>query len=202
MKRIVLAAAVAIATSLGWTAASAETKQLEYDQVTLDRVLFATSLKWYVLKSMAVSRNVLYYRKYALPVIDDQIGPFEKIKNITSFACQRNSRLLDHVVVHVPQWVSVRTIDEGGWYSKIELRILLDGATFTTVGEYRSKEFFIDITEDNRNSMLELLDSSEIIIEFGPAREQIRIRQAPRTPDGTGNIDGFLEQVVPTFRRR
>jgi hypothetical protein len=73
------------------------------EQVTLDRVVFITSPKWYVLKDLAVSKNVLYFRKYAIAVIDERLGPIEKTKNIASFACQRDSRLWDHWVVHLPR---------------------------------------------------------------------------------------------------
>jgi hypothetical protein len=171
------------------------------EQVSLDRVVFVTSPKWYVLKNKAVPKNILYFRKYALAVIDGRLAPIDKVKNIANFACQRNSQLRDHVVVYVPRWADLKTIDERSWTSEMELRVLIDDTTFKTVGEYRDKEFFIDITDVNRESMMELLTSSEIVIEFGPAQERIGIRQASRTPDGTGNIEGFLDQLVPDISK-
>jgi hypothetical protein len=90
----------------------------------------------------------------------------------------------------------------------MELRILIDDATFSTVGEYnisekknRDKEFFIDFTDVNRNSMLELLTSSKVVIEFGPTQERIGIRQISRTPDGAGDIEGFLDEFVPQISK-
>jgi hypothetical protein len=178
------------------------------EQVTLDRVVFVTSPKWYVLRDLAVIKDVLYFRKYALAVIDERLGPAEKVKNITTFACKRDSRLWDHWAIHLPAWVKLQTIDENAWISKMDLRVMTDDGTFTADGEYfistkknRDKEFFIDLTPVNRISMLGLLASSRIIVEFGPAQERIGIRQMSRTPDGTGNIEGFVDVFVPEISK-
>jgi hypothetical protein len=124
------------------------------------------------------------------------------VKNIASFVCPLNSQVWNHFAVHLPRWVDLRTIDERAWVSEMKLRIRIDRATFGAVGEYlfsktnEDTEFFIDITGVNRDSMLELLTSSEIVVEFGPEQERIEIRQMSRTPNG-GDVEGFIDAVVP-----
>jgi hypothetical protein len=166
------------------------------EQVTLDRVTFITGTKWYVMRDNTAPKgvNVLYFRKYALPVIDGNLD-VDRIKNLVNFACQKNGKLWDHVVVYFPKWVDLQTIDERSWLPEMRLRISIDRSTLKTGGEYKAKELYIDVTDANRQSMLELLTSSEVVIEFGPAQERIEIRQVAR--DGTADVEGFFDSVVP-----
>lgn len=164
------------------------------ESLTLDRVLFATSKRWYVSKNRAVDRNVLYFRKFSFAVIDDKLAP-NKTKNIVSFGCQRNINYLDHFTIYIPEWITLKTIDEKSWVSRFELRVAVDDGTFTTPAEYRNKEIYVDLTGDNRDQLLRLLSSENVRFEFGPAQERIAIYQSDRTPEG-GNLDGFIGDLA------
>ena len=167
------------------------------DNITLDHVLFVASPKWHLLRQRAVEDGTLFFRKFSFPVIDDiqQTGA-KNIKNIISYGCQRNPRVSDFVVIHLPTWVRLKTIDTDSWVSRLDLHIAIDRLSFTAVGEYRKREFFIDLNDEFRESLLKLLISEQILIEFGPKDERINIRQMYRTPNG-GNVVGYLDEIVP-----
>jgi hypothetical protein len=108
--------------------------QITADSLTLDRVLFVTSKRWYVFENKAVDRNVLYFRKFSFAVIDDKLAP-DKTKNIISFGCQRNTNYLDHFTIYIPDWIALKTVDEKSWISRFELRVAVDDGTFTAPAE-------------------------------------------------------------------
>lgn len=168
------------------------------DNVTLDRVSFVSSPKWHLLRQVAISENILHFKKYAFPVVDgkSQLDNISKLKNIMSYGCQRSNRTLDYVVFALPSWVRLNTIDTNGWISQLDLRILIDRGSFTAVGEYKDRQLFIDLNDDFKNNLLKLLVSEKIIIEFGPKNEQIIVYQKHRTTEG-GNVVGFLDEAVP-----
>jgi hypothetical protein len=124
MRKLLLTTAAALMLTAGIARAQHE------EQVTLDRVVFVTSQKWFVLKDMAVVSNVLRFRKYALAVVDDQLTPV-KTKNVASFVCAPAGRTWDHLAVHLPGWVKLKTIDERAWVSSMGLRVKMDRAMFT-----------------------------------------------------------------------
>jgi hypothetical protein len=167
------------------------------DDVTLDRVFFVSSPKWYLLRQKAVSDNSLWFRKFAFPVVDGkQQVEMQDLKNIMSYVCKRDSKTLDYVIFHLPKWVHSDTIDHNDWISRIDLRIAIDKSTFTAVGEYRDRELSIDLTREWGESLLKLLISENIAVEFGPHTERINLRQLYRTPTG-GDIVGFFDDAVP-----
>ena len=111
--------------ALFWTVMPLAWAQTTSDDLTLDRVMFATSKRWYVFESKAVDRNVLYFRKYSFAVIDEKLAP-DKTKNIINFGCQRNTNYLDHFTIYTPNWIALKTIDEKSWISRFELRVAVD----------------------------------------------------------------------------
>jgi hypothetical protein len=176
----------------GVNAVSAEEK------VWLNRVLFAASTEWFVFSKKSLSEDGLIYRKYAIPVIDGQITMDRGIKNLLNLTCRRNRQPLDHITLYVPEWIALKTIDERSWISRMELRILTDHETFTTISEYRARELYIDINPDNRRQITNLLASKEIAIEFGPSDERINIYQSATTPGG-GNMNGFVKELLTSY---
>jgi len=42
------------------------------ENINSDRVFFVASTKWHLIRDKAVEQNILLFRKYAFPVIDDK----------------------------------------------------------------------------------------------------------------------------------
>jgi hypothetical protein len=173
-------------------------KALAEESITSDRVFFVASTKWHLIRDKAVDQNnILLFRKYAFPVVDDkQRVEMIDVKNVMSYGCQRNNRNYDFVAFHLPSWIHFSGIETDGWISQLDLRVSTDKLGFTAVGEYRKRELFIDLNEDFKDKLLKLIVSDQITIEFGPKNERIAIHQMHRTPSG-GNVAGFLDDAVP-----
>jgi hypothetical protein len=158
-----------VATAAVLLASDVQNSARAEDGISLDRVIFAASPKWHLLRGKAIGPgNVLIFRKYSFPVTDGiiQLEDITRIKNIMSYGCQRNSRISDYVAFHLPKWIQLNSIDANKWISRMDLRIAIDKGTFTAVGEYKGMELFIDLNDDFRNNLLRLLVSEEIMIEF------------------------------------
>jgi len=168
------------------------------ENITLDRVSFVASQKWYLLRGRAaLEQDILIFRKYAFPVIDEnQYTKLSDVKNIISFGCQRTNRHLDYISFHIPPWIQLNGIDRGNWISQLDLRILGDGFSFTPVAEYRNGTLFVDLNDVFKDQLLRLIVSDKIFVEFGPKNERIVVYQMYRTPSG-GNVVGFIDDVVP-----
>jgi hypothetical protein len=171
---------------------------LALSNTTLDHAVFVASPKWHFLRQKAVAEGgTLYFRKFSFPVIDDiQYTHLADIKNIMSYGCQRTNRHPDFIVFHIPTWIDLKGINPDGWISQLDVHLAVDRLTFTAVGEYRSRELFIDLSDDNRDGIFKLLISEEILVEFGPKSERISIYQKNRSPTG-GNIAGYMDDIVP-----
>jgi hypothetical protein len=165
------------------------------ETIRLDQVLFVTSPDWYVIQRRAVQDGQLTFRQYALPVINSKVRP-DTLTNILNLQCSQRGN--DYLTVHVPDWVTLTTIDEQSWISRAELRVLVDDMTFKTSAEYRRKEFFIDADPDRFDEFMSLLASKQLIIEFGPSDERTRIYRTTKMPDG-GDINRFIKDKLPSW---
>jgi len=193
----VLKAALATLTvsylSALWNDARAEEKP------TLARVFFVVSPKWYLLKKKALEENILIFRKYSIPVIDEKMQTeIERVKNILDYGCQRTTQHSDYIVFHLPEWVELESVDRKEWIPRLNLRVALDGLkyTFDAEGEFKNGSLFVDLTDQFKENLMRLLVSEEAIIDFGQKSERLTILQRYRTPDGRGNIAGFIEDAV------
>lgn len=176
---------------------TAPAEQDTLKNVTLDRVVFVTSQKWYLLREKAIFQNTLMFKKYSFLVIDGKqhLEETKDLKNIMSYGCQRTNRDRDYIVFHLPSLVHLNGIEPDGWISQLDLHILADKFSFTAVGEFHNRELFIDFNDDFGDKLLKLIVSDKIIVEFGPKSERITVQQMYRTPSG-GNVVGFLDNAV------
>jgi hypothetical protein len=115
------------------------------------------------------------------------------------YGCQRTRNYSDYVVFHFPAWIKLQSIDSKQWLPKMDLRIALDGLkhTFTAEGEFKNGSLFVDLNDQFREGLMRLLVSEEAIIEFGPKDERLTVLQKATTPNGKGDIVGFIDDVVP-----
>ena len=45
-------------------------------------------------------------------------------------------------------------------------------------------------------NLLKLIAADEVIIDYGASEERLKIEQRTRTPDGKGDVIGFIEEFV------
>jgi hypothetical protein len=170
---------------------------LALENITLDRLIFVSSPKWHFLRQRALAQDILLFRKYSFPVIDDKmkLDDISTVTNSMMYGCQRTARYSDYVQFEFPTWIELKGIDSNSWISQIDLRIAIDKRTFTAVGEYRNRELAVDLNDTQKDNLLRLLVSEETVIEFGPNNERLTLYQKYRTPSG-GNIVGFMDDIV------
>jgi hypothetical protein len=56
--------------------------------------------------------------------------------------------------------------------------------------------FFIDLNEQQRENLFKLVAADQIIIDYGVSEGRLNIQQRTRSPDGKGNVVGFIEDFV------
>jgi hypothetical protein len=167
------------------------------DSISLSRVFFVTSHKWYVLRNMAFDDDVLMFRKYSFSVIDGKIGGPEKTKDIVDFGCQRNNRHLDYVVFHFPHW-ALSGLNESDWKPRLPLHIGINNLslTFDAEGELKNAAIFVDLSDRYKLNLLKMITAQTIMVDYGVDGSLIRIEQRTRTPDGEGDVTKFVNDFV------
>lgn len=166
------------------------------DLVSLSKVTFVTSPKWYIFKSHALDDDVLMFRKYSFAVIDGNIAGPEKTKNILDFGCQRTSRSSDYVVFHFPSWINtgMRAAD---WKPRLPLHIGINSLslTFDAEAEFKNSGIFVDLDDLHRLNLLKMITAQSITVDYG-SDQRLNIEQRTRTADGEGDVAGFVDDFV------
>ena len=167
------------------------------ETIGLSQVTFVTSPKWYVINRTALDGDTLIFRKYSFSVIDGEIGGIEKTKNIFDYGCQRSSRYSDYLVFHFPSWAR-SGLDNKRWVPRLRLNVALNElrVTFEVEGEYKNNSIFVDLNDQQRQNLSELMAAGEIVIDYGLSGERLQIEQRMLTPDGEGDVAGFIEEFV------
>ncbi len=125
------------------------------------------------------------------------MGGMDKTKNIFDFGCQRSRRYTDYLVFHLPTWVK-SGLENDKWIPHLRLNIALNAlsSTFDADGEYKNGSIFVDLNEQQKDNLFKLLAANDITIDYGVAEARLSIEQRTRTPDGNGNVVGFIEDLV------
>jgi hypothetical protein len=170
---------------------------MDKGKIELNHVRFVTSPRWYVIQRSAFDDEMLIFRKYSFSLIDGSLGGVEKTKNILDFGCQRNSKYLDYLVFHFPNWAH-SGLDSTEWLPRLHLNIALNKLSFTleAEGEYKNNSIFIDFNEQQQQHLIRLMAADEILVDYGTPKERLNIEQRTQTPDGAGNVVGFIEDLV------
>jgi hypothetical protein len=132
-----------------------------------------------------------------LYIRDGKLNLESGIANALFVVCQ--NKYDDVVVFHIPAGVELKSIRRDQWVSKMEVRVLADDVGSSFEAEYIKGDIFIDITPKTRDSLMHIIDSRQVSVEFGPQQERLEIYQADKTPDGKGDLRGFLREAAPMF---
>jgi hypothetical protein len=148
-------------------------------------------------KKIALDGGMLIFRKYSFSVIDGEIAGIERTKNIFDFGCQRSNRYLDYLVFHFPSWASTG-LENQAWVPRLRLKIALNElrVTFDAEGEYKNSSIFVDLNDEQAQNIFKLIAADQIIIDYGVSEKRLNIEQRARTPDGKGDVVGFIEDFV------
>jgi hypothetical protein len=167
------------------------------DLVSLSRVTFVTSPKWYILKNEALDGDVLMFRKYSFSVIDGKIAGAEKTKDILDFGCQRTSRYSDYVVFHFPNWTN-NGISRADWKPRLPLQIGINGLslTFNAEAEFKNGGLFVDLDDLHRLNLLKMMTAQSITVDYGVNDARLNLEQRTRASDGEGNVVNFVDDFV------
>lgn len=171
--------------------------------IGLARVLFVTTPKWYQLANNIREDDVLIFRRYAISVIDGKIETEPgSVKNIYDFGCQRSAKHPDYVVFHFPAWIDLKGVARSDWIPKMPLNVALNEHknTFEAQGEFKNGALFIDLDDFYRDNMLRLMAAEETIVQM-PSGDRLNVLQRTRTPDGKGDIAGFVDEMVPVISK-
>jgi hypothetical protein len=150
-----------------------------------------------VIKRIALDGDTLIFRRYSFSVIGAEIGGMEKTKNIFDFGSQRNVRYSDYLVFHFPGRAR-SSFENSSWIPRLALNIALNNLSITldAQGEYKHSALFIDFNDQQQQNLFELIAADEILIDYGVSGERLKSEQRTRTPDGKGNVAGFIEEFV------
>jgi hypothetical protein len=159
----------------------------------ISKVTFVASPKWYLLKAKALDGDTLVFRKYSF-ALD---GEMTNEKNIVDFGCQKNARNWDYLVFHFPDWASFG-LEKNSWNPHLRINVALNelSLTFDADAEFKNNSLFIDLNEPQHENLFKLMAASEITIDYGFSDARQKIHQADRTPDGKGNVTGFIDDMV------
>jgi len=173
------------------------------DPISLGRVTFVTSPKWYLLRNMALDDDVLTFRKYSFAVIDGKIAGVDKTKNILDFGCQRTDRFVDYVVFHFPNWANTG-LSNSDWKPKLPLHVGINNLslTFDAEAELKNGNVFIDLNDRYKQNLLKAMTAQSIVVDFGFGDKRLNIEQRTRMHDGEGDVVGFVDDFVTQILSR
>ena len=165
----------------------------------LSRIEFLSSTAWYTVDNFPKKQSPrglpsLTFRKFYIRSIDGEFVP-GVLDNIIFLECPPHRPA--YLVIHIPDDVIIRTIGHDEWISETELRVLIDNASMRLTAEYVKGDFFIDFTRDSVDNLIALLMAKSVTVEFGEQTERISIYTEDKMPDGKGNLQGFLDEMVP-----
>lgn len=66
--------------------------------------------------------------------------------------------------------------------------------TFKVQGEFKNGALFIDLDDFYRDNLLRLMAAEETIVQM-PSADRLNVLQRTRTPDGKGDIAGFVGEM-------
>lgn len=123
-------------------------------------------------------------------------------KNIYDFACQRSTKYPDYVVFHFPDWIELKGVARSDWIPNMPLNVALNQRknTFEAQGEFKNGALFIDLNDLYRDNLLKLIAADETIVQL-PSGERLTVLQQAKTPDGKGDISGFIDESVPVISK-
>jgi hypothetical protein len=170
--------------------------------IELARVQFVTPPRWYQFGNNIREDDVLIFRRYAISVIDGKIQTeLGSVKNIYDFGCQRSARHPDYVVFHFPEWIDLKGVARTDWIPKMPLNVALnERKSFEAQGEFKNGALFIDLDDFYRDNLLRLMAAEETIVQM-PSGDRLSVLQRARTPDGKGDIVGFVDEIVPVISK-
>lgn len=167
---------------------------------SLDRAMFMTSTDWYLIDNFPGSGlpdGLLIFRRfYAVDVGGNLVGG---LANTISFVCQRGHP--NYLLVHLPEEASIKTIDRSTWISQAELRVRADNFTTRFTAEFNNGDFFIDFADDSIQALTQVLNSKNVMIEFGPGDERLSLYAGDVSANGKGNLKELLRAEVPTLMK-
>ena len=133
-------------------------------------VWFVASPKWYIIENHAFSKEgILLFRKYAAPVKRGSLkSDLADIRNLMIYGCQKSSRYSDYVQWVVPKWVRFNSLEGEGWVPKMDLSVSIDEVGFTSVGEYKNYELFLDVSSLPGGNASRIAASGKIDVAIMP----------------------------------
>src|ERR1700730_6840580 len=172
---------------------------LSSQELSLMNTMFVSSTDWFLIDGLPArnpqrrAREELF-RKYFIYIIDDKIDPRGAgyLANTTSFMCQKDA--YNFLMFHIPDDVSTK-IQRDERIPSMGVQILADDVSANFSGEYINGDIFIDLTLEQTNLVLRVMEARNIIVEFGPGKERLRLYQGDRAPNGTTDLKRFFTYV-------
>jgi hypothetical protein len=170
----------------------------------LDHAYFASSTDWFLIDNYPTPKRAdptksLIFRRFYFVYVDGSLHE-GGIANTISFVCQR--RHLDHILIHLPEIADIKGIrPRKQWFARTELRVLADDVGAKFDAEYIDGDFFVDFTEDTKESLDDVLKSRDLTIEFGPLNERLLLYTGDTDPTGRANFKGALRDFMPVLTR-
>lgn len=169
----------------------------------LSSFTFKTHTFWVTIPGKILDRQGrMIFRRFSVLADNDGKIDFDiGMPNTMMFWCSKNSP--DVLVFHLHDSLTLKSFRLDSWEPKLDINILRDtgsGHSLSSAykGEYIKGDIFIDLTRDNAQELVSTMESSDVVIDFGDAGDQIHYEVMAKDKSGA-NINGFLSEMMKEF---
>jgi len=153
--------AMAICGAALWASLASHPALGEESNITdIGKKIFVSSGRWYQFQK-DFSRGI--YHLYAALVEDG--GDLLDAPNLIVLDCKHSP---PYITVHFPSYYSFSTFSNSDWLPETKVYARNESSTFKFTAELNRNEIYIDINEDSRSNLYDLLSSSSMELRFGP----------------------------------
>lgn len=175
----------------------------------LNSFAFIMPTYWILWREKAIDNEQALFRRYSLLIERSNLTEIDSGKtqdvhllehpgsfiNSMIYNCQRDRRKSDFITIHLPESAHPKSFDYHEWVSRLEVRILADGASSTVGGEYIQGDLFMDANALGSARFLSLLSASRLIFEFGEKNDRVSFAVAEQI--GNAKIGSFIREALP-----
>lgn len=175
-----------------------------------NRIAFFGSTEWVLIKKMATWKGDLLFRRYAVKVAnpdgDTEFNPATfkldivdatSLTNHQIYLCRRNGQNPDHLTLHLPENIELRSFKLNSWKNDLELRTLADGQSRRWKSEFIRGDFFVDLRPATRDDFGALITATRVTYEFGEQND--RVHHVTTDQFASFNIRYFMRQAIPSL---
>jgi hypothetical protein len=173
---------------------------------------FIMAPTWVIMPGQEIRNGKLMFRRFSLGLQKsnfdevrakgggvEAIGPAGTLFNTMLYVCPRNE--IDHLTFHMPDQVELNSFGRDGRVPSLQVNIRADASATKFEAEYIKGDLFVDADGSGHlKDFLDLLDASDITVEFGERQDQFHLFVG--NTFASVKLADFLRGALPTLLQK